>query len=78
MNLVEARRATLGDRPFETLNEFEHNSELIYGTIIRLWMKTLDPNCLQNMNFNNKVIDKLITRVSHAVGTVTLLRFIFL
>lgn len=39
--LVEARQATLGDRPFETLEKLEHNCELVHGTLSFCWMNAL-------------------------------------
>lgn len=70
-NLVEARHATLGDRPFESLNKLEENSELIYGSLIQLWIKTIDSKGFSEDDIAKNIIEK----ISRAVGIVTLLRY---
>jgi len=41
MKLVEARQETLGDRPFETLEQLEFNCECVYATQILAWINSL-------------------------------------
>ncbi|KAI1726796.1 squalene/phytoene synthase domain-containing protein [Ditylenchus destructor] len=77
LHLVEGRQETLGDRPFESLEKLEENSEKIYGTVNRLWM-----NALAEFTSNPKLtgqlsdgdVDEAVKCIARATGILTLLR----
>ena len=77
LRLIEARQLTLGDRPFVSVDAMNSNSELLYGSLILLLMRSLgreveledDNITVRDMNLRN-----VIALMARALGTSTLIR----
>uniref|UniRef100_A0A915E4Q6 Phytoene synthase n=1 Tax=Ditylenchus dipsaci TaxID=166011 RepID=A0A915E4Q6_9BILA len=74
LKLVESRQETLGDRPFETMDKLEHNSDLVYGSMMFLWMNALKSVTAEVGNAEHEGISHAVHNMSRSVGILTLLR----
>lgn len=67
LTLVSAREATLGDRPYESVQKLEESGKDINGTIIKLVGKALQPN-------SSEAFEKAADKMGAALTILTLLR----
>jgi len=73
LRLVEARQQTLGDRQFVSMQALDHNSELLYGSLICLVMRPLKTYFAESATVDDK-LQSVVDSLSHAVGITMLLR----
>lgn len=76
-NLITARQRTLGDRPFESLNDVKKYGIETTGSLIQLVMHLLSGSHKANEVLLSEETVQAVESMSHAVSVITLVRYIF-